>query len=95
MGSEMCIRDRLAQTKGTTIVPFFFDGRNSVVYQAARRVSVTLGYSLMFREICKQMNRQVKVTVRTPIDHKELDAFATRNDITDFLRRRTYGQQDA
>ena len=86
---------KLAQTKDTTIVPFFFDGRNSVVYQAARRVSVTLGYSLMFREICRQMNRQVKVTVRTPINSKELDAFSNRNDITDFLRRRTYGQSDA
>ena len=86
---------KLAQTKDTTIVPFFFDGRNSVVYQAARRVSVTLGYSLMFREICKQMNRQVKVTVRTPINSKELDVFSNRNDITDFLRRRTYGQSDA
>lgn len=86
---------KLAQTKDTTIVPFFFDGRNSVVYQAARRVSVTLGYSLMFREICKQMNRQVRVTVRTPINSKELDAFSNRNDITDFLRRRTYGQSDA
>ena len=86
---------KLAQTKDTTIVPFFFDGRNSVVYQAARRVSVTLGYSLMFREICKQMNRQVKLTVRTPINSKELDAFSNRNDITDFLRRRTYGQNDA
>ncbi len=86
---------KLAQTKDTTIVPFFFDGRNSVVYQAARRVSVTLGYSLMFREICKQMNRQVKVTVRTPINSKELDAFSNRNDITDFLRRRTYGQSDS
>lgn len=86
---------KLAQTKDTTIVPFFFDGRNSVVYQAARRVSVTLGYSLMFREICKQMNRQVKVTVRTPINSKELYAFSNRNDITDFLRRRTYGQSDA
>ena len=85
---------KLAQTKGTTIVPFFFDGRNSVIYQAARRVSVTLGYSLMFREICKQMNRQVKVTVRTPIHSTELDAFATRNDITEFLRRRTYGQSE-
>ena len=86
---------KLAQTKDTTIVPFFFDGRNSVVYQAARRVSVTLGYSLMFREICKQMNRQVKLTVRTPINSKELDAFSNRNDITDFLRRRTYGQPNA
>ena len=83
---------KLAQTKKTTIVPFFFEGRNSVIYQAARRLSVTLGYSLMFREICKQMNRQVNVTVRTPLNGKDLNQFATRNDMIDFLRQRTYGQ---
>ena len=83
---------KLAQTKYTTIVPFFFEGRNSIIYQAARRLSVTLGYSLMFREICKQMNRQVNVTVRTPLKSADLNQFATRNDMTDFLRQRTYGQ---
>ena len=83
---------KLAQTKNTAIVPFFFEGRNSVIYQAARRLSVTLGYSLMFREICKQMNRQVNVTVRTPLNSQDLNQFATRNDMIDFLRQRTYGQ---
>tara|TARA_B100001121_G_scaffold143067_1_gene125145 strand:- start:931 stop:1782 length:852 start_codon:yes stop_codon:yes gene_type:complete len=83
---------KLAQIKNTTIVPFFFEGRNSVVYQVARRLSVTLGYSLMFREICKQMNRQVNVTIRTPLRSAELDQFETRNDMIDFLRQRTYGQ---
>ena len=83
---------KLAQTKKTIIVPFFFEGRNSVIYQAARRLSVTLGYSLMFREICKQMNRQVNVTVRTPLKCADLGQFATRNDMIDFLRQRTYGQ---
>ena len=83
---------KLAQTKNTKIVPFFFEGRNSVIYQAARRLSVTLGYSLMFREICKQMNRQVNVTVRTPLNSADLNQFATRNDMIDFLRQRTYGQ---
>ncbi len=83
---------KLAQTKNTKIVPFFFEGRNSVIYQAARRLSVTLGYSLMFREICKQMNRQVNVTVRTPLKSADLNQFATRNDMIDFLRQRTYGQ---
>ena len=30
----------------TTILPFYFHGRNSIVYQVARRLSMTLGYSL-------------------------------------------------
>ena len=45
----------------------------------------------MFREICKQMNGCVDVTFRTPIHTAELDSFANRNEITDFLRHRTYG----
>ena len=57
----------------------------------ARRMSVTLGYSLMFREICKQMNKQVDVTMRKPITNTDLAAFSTRQDVTDFTRKRTYG----
>lgn len=82
---------KLAQTKDTTILPVYFDGRNSVIYQMARRLSVTLGYSLMFREICKQMNGCVDVTFRTPIQASDLEMFTNRNEITDFLRQRTYG----
>jgi len=83
---------KMAMMKDTTILPFFFNGRNSVVYQMARRLSVTLGYSLMFREICKQMNGQVDVICRTPIHSQDLTGFTDRNKVTEFLRARTYGQ---
>jgi len=82
---------KLATQKDTTILPFYFNGRNSVLYQMARRMSVTLGYSLMFREICKQMNKKVDVTMRKPITNADLAAFSTRQDVTDFMRKRTYG----
>ena len=82
---------KLATQQDTTILPFYFNGRNSVLYQMARRMSVTLGYSLMFREICKQMNKQVDVTMRKPITNADLAAFSTRQDVTDFMRKRTYG----
>ena len=86
---------RLATMKDTTTLPFYFHGRNSIVYQIARRVSITLGYSLMFREICKQMDKNIQVTLRQPILASELNAFANRNDVTDFLRKRTYGDLEA
>ena len=82
---------KLATQQDTTILPFYFNGRNSVLYQMARRMSVTLGYSLMFREICKQMNKRVDVTMRKPITNADLAAFSTRQDVTDFMRKRTYG----
>ena len=82
---------KLAMQQDTTVLPFYFNGRNSVLYQMARRMSVTLGYSLMFREICKQMNKRVDVTMRKPITNADLAAFSTRQDVTDFMRKRTYG----
>jgi len=84
---------KLAQQHDTTVLPFFFHGRNSVLYQMARRMSVTLGYSLMFREICKQMNGEVNITMRRPIFSHELSHLTTRQEIIDFLRRRTYGTE--
>ena len=84
---------KLAQQQDTTVIPFFFHGRNSVLYQMARRMSVTLGYSLMFREICKQMNREVHVTMRAPIQSDALSALTTRQEIIEFLRNRTYGEK--
>jgi len=84
---------KLAQQQDTTVIPFFFHGRNSVLYQMARRMSVTLGYSLMFREICKQMNSEVQVTMRAPIQSDALSALTTRQEIIEFLRSRTYGEK--
>lgn len=81
---------KLACMKNMTILPFFFEGRNSVIYQMARRFSVTLSYSLMFREICKQMNSEVSLTIRTPITSKDIQDFSNRHEVIEFLRRRTY-----
>ena len=82
---------KLAMMANTTTVPFFFDGRNSVLYQMARRISVTLGYSLMFREICKMMGHSLTMHMRMPIQAEELASFGSRQAVTEFLRNRTYG----
>jgi putative hemolysin len=83
---------RLSTMEQTTILPFYFHGRNSIVYQVARRLSMTLGYSLMFREICHQMDKAIKLTLRKPVISSELAHFTNRSDVTDFLRKRTYGE---
>jgi hypothetical protein len=61
-------------------------------YMLARKFSQTLGYSLMFREICRLMGQQIKVTVRKPISNSSLSQFNNRNEMTEYLRQLTYGQ---
>ena len=81
---------KLATHRDTVTVPFLFDGRNSVLFQAARRLSQTLGYSLMFREICKLMGTTVSLTMRKPIDSGDLRKIGNRKEVAKHLRDITY-----
>jgi len=82
---------KLALIKDTTILPVYFTGQNSISYQAARKVSQTLGYSLMFREIVRRIGSSVDMTIRKPVTSKDLSSFSDRNEITAYLRDLTYG----
>jgi len=82
---------KLAEIPCTTTLPFYFHGRNSLLYQIARRISVTLGYSLMFREICKMIGNTVTLHMRQPIKAESLAALGSRANITRYLRDCTYG----
>ena len=82
---------KLAIQPDTVTVPFLFDGQNSLLFQAARKISLTLAYSLMFREICKLMGSTVSLTMRRPIHADELKEFGNRKAVTQHLRDRTYG----
>ncbi len=47
------LRGETCHTPDTVTVPFLFNGQNSLLFQAAHKISLTLAYSLMFREIFK------------------------------------------
>ena len=83
---------KLALIEDTTILPVFFNGQNSISYMAARKMSQTLGYSLMFREIVRRIGTRVDVTIRKPISTADLARFENRNEITAYLRALTYGK---
>ena len=59
----------------------------------ARRISVTLGYSLMFREICKKMYKPVSVVMRKPITPDMISAINNKDTLTQYLRDAVYGNQ--
>ena len=82
---------KMASVPDTTILPFYFEGKNSFLFQFARRISQTLGYSLMFREIKRRMGSNLPVIMRKAISSNELNQFDDRGKLTDYLRRATYG----
>ncbi len=81
---------KLIRRTGATVVPIYFAGQNSRLFQLASHLSMTLRLSLVFRETARRIGTVLEVRVGRPIPHAELAAFADRGDLVHELRRRTF-----
>lgn len=85
---------KMIRTSGATVVPCFFPGSNSRVYQIANRISATLRQSLLLHEIVHAFNKPQKPVVGAPIPQAEIDARAKDpRAFMAWLRTHTLGLQ--
>ena len=84
---------RLIQEGRADVVPVFFDGQNSRLFQWASRVSMTLRLSLLFREVVNKIGSDVDVQVGPCIAFDRLAGFPDRRQLAEYLRSRTYATQ--
>lgn len=82
---------KLIRASGATVVPVYFSGQNSRLFQIASHLSVTLRLSLIMRETARRIGTRLDVAVGEPIPAAELAAFSDRAALLAELRRRTYG----
>lgn len=80
---------RLVREGGATVVPIYFEGQNSRLFQVASQVSMTLRLSLLFHEVVNKMGRDVTLRIGRPIPPAQLAHFQDRRELTDHLRRLT------
>lgn len=74
-----------------TVVPIFFEGRNSRLFQLASRLHTTLRLGLLIREFKSRVNTPVRVAIGDPIPRSVLDQFRADPKATmEFLRKATY-----
>jgi putative hemolysin len=74
-----------------TVVPIFFEGANSRLFQIASHLHSTLRMALLIKEFRSRVDEPVRVVIGQPIPRETLDAH--RGDtkaMMDFLRRETY-----
>lgn len=81
---------RLIKSTGATVVPVFFEGRNSLLFQAAGLIHAHLRSVLLGRELLRIRGRRTRVAIGTPLRVDELDRFAAPEDLIEFLRLRTF-----
>lgn len=82
---------RMVAKSGATVVPVYFDGHTSRLFQIASHLHSTLRMGLLLKEFRKRVDTPVRVVVGRPIAQAELAARAGDSKaMMDFLRKATY-----
>ncbi len=82
---------RMIAKSNATVVPVFFDGHTSRLFQIASHLHVTLRMGLLLKEFRKRVDTPVRVVIGDPIGRNVLDPMAKdAKAMMDFLRKATY-----
>jgi putative hemolysin len=82
---------RMIAKSGAVVVPVYFDGANSRLFQLASHLHYTLRMALLIKEFRARIDAPVRIAVGRPIEPESLQAHAhDPKRMMDFLRERTY-----
>lgn len=82
---------RMIARSGASVVPVWFEGQNSRLFQIASHLSPTLRVALLLREFKARLDRPVRLAIGEPIPASALKCHGADAKLTmDFLRRATY-----
>lgn len=82
---------RMIAKSTATVVPVFFDGHTSRMFQVASHLHVTLRMGLLIKEFAKRVDTPVRVAIGQPIPRTEIAARSgDTRELMDYLRQQTY-----
>lgn len=82
---------RMIAKSGATVVPIFFEGANSRLFQIASHMHQTLRLGLLIKEFGARVDTSVGVVIGKPILHRNLAPRAKdAKSLMEFLRHKTY-----
>ena len=82
---------QLIQRSRATVVPIWFSGQNSRLFQIASHLSYTLRISLIFHEVKSRIGRCLPVVIGAPIPFAAIAGVQDRQALADELRSLVYG----
>jgi putative hemolysin len=81
---------RLIVQSKASVVPVYFDGQNSWIFQLASHISLTLRLSLLFKEVRDRVGTTLRVRIGDVVPFGRLAALGDRAAIMQALRDMTY-----
>ena len=82
---------KMIQKSKASVVPIYYDGHNSRLFQVASHMHYTLRMALLINEFRMRVGEPVRVAVGEPIPPERIQDFAgDARGLMDFLREETY-----
>jgi putative hemolysin len=81
---------RLIRKTGSSALPVYFCGHNSVGFQLLGMVHPRLRTAFLLQEFLRQEGKTVEVRVGTEVSNGAIAAIASDREVTEYLRGRTY-----
>lgn len=81
---------RLVRRSQSTVVPVYFEGANSTLFQILGLIHPRLRTALLPRELINKNESNIKVLIGAPIPFKRLDNLQSDVDLNELMRLKTY-----
>jgi putative hemolysin len=81
---------RLISQAKAPVVPFYFAGQNSMLFQLASHISMTLRLSLLFKEVHDRIGAELPVRIGDVVPFQRLSNITDRHQFMDYLKDMTY-----
>ncbi|WP_420863233.1 lysophospholipid acyltransferase family protein [Algirhabdus cladophorae] len=82
---------KMVAKSNATVVPIFFDGQTSRLFQMASHLHATLRMGFMIKEFKAKVDSPLPIVIGAPLPQSELDARRTDNKaMMEYLRTSTY-----
>ncbi len=83
---------RMITKSNATVVPVFFDGQNSRLFQLASHIHYNLRVALLLKEFRRRTDKPVEIAIGAPISPATIATLTgDAQGMMDFLRNETYG----
>lgn len=81
---------RIIQKTGAPVLPVYFEGRNSILFQTLGLIHPRMRTALLAREFFNQRGRRVEARIGSVIPPRRIESFERDEEVTAYLRHRTY-----
>ena len=81
---------RLVQQAQAPVVPIYFHGQNSRLFQIVSQFSMTLRLALLVKEFTRMLGQPLSVTLGQMIPYETMANLTCRRELTEFLWQKTH-----